>query len=202
MPMRSLNDNIKPKGDFPAFYPWILFILTNLVFFVKVRWSLVHIKTTSRSIDLRVMKPRTLGYSCSLSNANATNSNNDFADYAGIGRCTPAPSATLAVNGIIHAEEITVGLHGPDYVFEPTCNLPSLTEIESYIKANKHLPEVPSAKDMEANGINLSEMNMLLLKKVEKLTLHLIGASKTISEQNEFILGQNDRINNLEIKLK
>jgi hypothetical protein len=60
--------------------------------------------------------------------------------------------------------------------------LPSLTEIENYIKANKHLPEVPSAKEMEANGINLSEMNMLLLKKVEELTLYMIKTSKQVEE--------------------
>ncbi|GCC50449.1 hypothetical protein SanaruYs_06640 [Chryseotalea sanaruensis] len=97
-----------------------------------------------------------------------------------VGIGTTNPDAKLAVKGTIHAEEVKVDLQvpGPDYVFEPTYQLPSLTKIENYIKANKHLPEVPSAKEMETNGINLSEMNMLLLKKVEELTLHLIRIEK------------------------
>jgi hypothetical protein len=97
-----------------------------------------------------------------------------------IGIGTTNPDAKLAVKGTVHAEEVKVDLNvqGPDYVFEPTYQLPSLTETEAYIKAHKHLPEVPSAKEMEANGINLSEMNMVLLKKVEELTLHVIELKK------------------------
>jgi hypothetical protein len=50
----------------------------------------------------------------------------------------------------------------------------SLTELESYLKLNKHLPEVASAKEMETHGINIGEMNMLLLKKIEELTLYIL----------------------------
>jgi hypothetical protein len=57
-----------------------------------------------------------------------------------------------------------------------------LAEIETYIKENKHLPEVPSAKEMEKNGVQLGEMNMLLLKKVEELTLYVIEQNKEIKE--------------------
>ncbi|GCC50446.1 hypothetical protein SanaruYs_06610 [Chryseotalea sanaruensis] len=101
-----------------------------------------------------------------------------------VGIGTTNPDAKLAVKGTIHAEEVKVDLQvpGPDYVFEPTYQLPSLIEIENYIKTNKHLPEVPSAKEMETNGINLSEMNMLLLKKVEELTLYMIKTSKQVEE--------------------
>jgi hypothetical protein len=97
-----------------------------------------------------------------------------------VGIGTTNPNQKLTVNGTIYGKEVKVDLNvpGPDYVFEPTYQLPSLTETEAYIKAHKHLPEVPSAKEMEANGINLSEMNMLLLKKVEELTLHVIELKK------------------------
>jgi uncharacterized protein involved in high-affinity Fe2+ transport len=94
-----------------------------------------------------------------------------------VGIGTTAPDAKLAVKGQIHAQEVKIDLNGavaPDYVFEPTYDLKPLSEIETYIKANKHLPEVPSAKEMEANGVQLGEMNMLLLKKVEELTLYVI----------------------------
>jgi hypothetical protein len=111
--------------------------------------------------------------------------NNAIVAYNGnVGIGTSTPDSKLTVKGHIHAEEVRVDLNvpGPDYVFEENYNLPSLTEVESYIKANKHLPEIPSAKEMEEKGINLSEMNMLLLKKVEELTLYILQQEKRITE--------------------
>jgi hypothetical protein len=101
-----------------------------------------------------------------------------------VGIGTNAPDAKLAVNGNIHATEVRVSVNvpGPDYVFEKDYTLPSLESIKTYVDQNKHLPEVPSAKEMEANGINLSEMNMLLLKKIEELTLYVIDQRKEMDE--------------------
>ena len=98
----------------------------------------------------------------------------NVAGNVGIG--TTNPDSKLTVKGDIHAEEVRVDLSvpGPDYVFEEDYDLPSLESIQQYVKENKHLPEVPSASEMEENGIDLGVMNMLLLKKVEELTLHLI----------------------------
>ncbi|MCZ8216407.1 MAG: tail fiber protein [Cyclobacteriaceae bacterium] len=110
---------------------------------------------------------------------------NSYLIGGNVGIGTTNPTEKLTVNGTVYSKEVKVDVSagtGPDYVFEPTYQLPSLTEIENYIKANNHLPEVPSAKEMETNGINLSEMNMLLLKKVEELTLHLIEQKKEINE--------------------
>jgi hypothetical protein len=84
---------------------------------------------------------------------------------------------------------------GPDYVFEKDYDLLSLSELETYITQNKHLPEVPSAKEMEAEGLNLKEMNLLLLKKVEELTLHLIEMKKTSEIQA-------NEIESLKLKIK
>ena len=99
----------------------------------------------------------------------------------GIGTSTPG-SFKLAVEGKIYGKEVQVALTnpGPDYVFEKDYALPTLESVKTYIDQNKRLPEVPSAKEMEANGINLSEMNMLLLKKVEELTLYVIDQQKEI----------------------
>jgi hypothetical protein len=89
----------------------------------------------------------------------------------------------LAIAGKAIAEEIVVKLQAswPDYVFEKNYNLRPLAEVETYINQNKHLPEVPAAKEMEANGVNVGEMNMLLLKKVEELTLYVIELEKKIN---------------------
>jgi hypothetical protein len=104
-----------------------------------------------------------------------------------IGIGTLSPDQMLTVKGIIHAQEVRVDLSvpGPDYVFEKDYKLPTLEEIKSCIDQNKHLPEVPSAAEMEKNGIQLGEMNMLLLKKVEELTLYLIEQNKFIAQLKE-----------------
>ena len=93
--------------------------------------------------------------------------------------------AKLTVNGTVHSKEVKVDLNvpAPDYVFEKDYHLMSLEETKAYIDVNKHLPEVPSAKEMEKNGVQLGEMNLLLLKKVEELTLHLIDQQNKINEQ-------------------
>jgi hypothetical protein len=114
-----------------------------------------------------------------------------------VGIGTTAPDAKLTVKGTIHTNEVKVDLNvpGPDYVFEKGYDLMSLEETKAYIDANKHLPEVPSAKEMEKNGVQLGEMNLLLLKKVEELTLHIL-------RQNEILQRQNDRLEKLERKSK
>lgn len=100
----------------------------------------------------------------------------------GIG--TKSPDAKLTVNGNIHASEVKVdtSIPVPDYVFGNDYKLKTLQEVESYIKENSHLPEIPSAKEIEKNGLFLAEMNMNLLKKVEEVTLYLIQQNKEIEE--------------------
>jgi hypothetical protein len=100
-----------------------------------------------------------------------------------IGTSTPAAGYKLSVNGKAIAEEVKVQDSGvwPDYVFAEDYNLMPLTEVENHIKVNGHLPNIPSAAQIaEDEGVNLGEMNRLLLEKVEELTLHLIEADKRI----------------------
>jgi hypothetical protein len=97
-----------------------------------------------------------------------------------VGIGTTTPDAKLAVNGDIHATEVRVTLTvpAPDYVFASDYKLKTLKEVEDYINKNSHLPEIPSAKELEKNGLLLAEMNMSLLKKVEELTLYAIEQEK------------------------
>lgn len=119
----------------------------------------------------------------------------------GIGTAAPG-SFKLAVEGKIGAREINV-LTGPwpDYVFEQNYSLPTLAELEAYIKVNKHLPEVPSASVVEENGVNLGEMNMLLLKKVEELTLYVIEQNKVILNQSNDLKQQQTQMEILRAQL-
>jgi hypothetical protein len=92
-----------------------------------------------------------------------------------------AVAGTLGVKGKITAEEIQVIVPAwSDYVFKSDYNLRSLKDVEGFIKQNGHLPEIPSEKEVTENGVQLGEMNALLLKKIEELTLYVIEQNKTI----------------------
>lgn len=101
-----------------------------------------------------------------------------------VGIGTTTPDAKLTVKGNIHAEEVKVDLSvpGPDYVFKEGYELKSLEEVQNYIKKNGHLPNIPSAQEMEENGVRLGEMNMKLLEKIEELTLYVIDLKKEIEQ--------------------
>jgi hypothetical protein len=113
------------------------------------------------------------------------NGNAIFKDIVAIGTpfTTNPNNYKLAVNGKIGAKEVQVentSSTWADYVFEPDYKLLSLQEVESFVKANKHLPEIPSAEEVKINGHKLGEMDVLLLKKVEELTLYMIAMKKEI----------------------
>ena len=99
----------------------------------------------------------------------------------GIG--TTTPHYKLDVNGTIHATEILVSIPtGADFVFDKNYSLPTLKDVEAYIKDQKHLPDIQSADEMEQNGVNLNELTIQLLQKVEELTLYIIEQDKRIEE--------------------
>ena len=87
-------------------------------------------------------------------------------------------SNSINVNSL-NAKDIQMDMHGAaDYVFDENYNLKSLSEVESYVNEHKHLPGMPSAAEMDANGVSVSKMSNLLLEKVEELTLHMIELKK------------------------
>jgi hypothetical protein len=89
----------------------------------------------------------------------------------------------LAVNGAILTEEVTVKVseNWPDYVFKENYQLLSLHKLDSYIKHHGHLPEIPNESEIYSNGLKVGEMERLLLKKVEELTLYIIQQETRIS---------------------
>ena len=104
----------------------------------------------------------------------------------GIGQTNPQNK--LDVNGTIHSKAVTIDLNGwSDYVFRNDYQLRPLSEVKNYIDQNQHLPEVPSAQEMIKKGLDVSEMNKLLMKKVEELTLYLIEQNKRIDSQQQQI---------------
>ncbi|MCR9250214.1 MAG: hypothetical protein NXI20_07300 [bacterium] len=98
---------------------------------------------------------------------------------------TTIPSGyKMAIAGKAIMEEVKVQIKSawPDYVFTPSYNLQSLSEVESFINENGHLPNIPSASEVEENnGIELGAMNARLLEKIEELTLHLINKDKQVT---------------------
>jgi hypothetical protein len=122
--------------------------------------------------------------------------------HVGIGTMTP--DQKLSVKGKIHAEEVIIDLSvpGPDYVFEKDYELLSLDDLKSYMDEHKHLPEVPSAKEMEKDGVKVGEMEMILLKKIEEITLHLINQNNEVKRLNALVLDQAKMIQSLKQEMK
>jgi hypothetical protein len=123
----------------------------------------------------------------------------NFFRTVGIGTTKTGPYQ-LAVEGTIGARRVKVDQETwADFVFEPEYKLPSLTELETYIKTNKHLPDVPSAAEVAKEKLDLGEMNKILLQKIEELTLHLIEQDKRNREQDERIKLMAEKIEKLKL---
>lgn len=91
------------------------------------------------------------------------------------------PKDKLEVNGQIHARSVKIDVKNwADFVFKEGYDLPRLSEIESYITREGHLPNIPSTEEVVQNGVELGEMQKRLLQKVEELTLYLIAQDKEI----------------------
>ena len=97
--------------------------------------------------------------------------------------CKDELNVTAINTSSIKTDDINVNMSNvADYVFDENYNLKSLSEVESYVNEHKHLPGIPSAAEIEQNGVSLSKMSNMLLEKVEELTLHLIRLEKENAE--------------------
>mgnify|MGYP003860496621 CR=1 FL=1 len=116
-----------------------------------------------------------------------------------VGIGTGTPDAKLTVAGNINACEVKVEVNaGADFIFGESYQPITLKELESYIYQHKHLPDIAPASEMEANGIQLAEMNIKLLQKIEELTLY------TIDQENrlEKLEGENQVLKQKNIKME
>ncbi|MES2372832.1 MAG: hypothetical protein V4557_09650 [Bacteroidota bacterium] len=127
------------------------------------------------------------GTSNFLDNVNGTSA--FFNGAIGIGTTAPGPYK-LAVEGVLGARKVKVTQANPwaDYVFDEGYQLRSLADIEGYIKANKRLPEIPSATEINKDGLDLGEMQTLQMKKIEELTLYLIELSKKNARLEQLVI--------------
>lgn len=127
--------------------------------------------------------PSTAGTNYSINNAQLTNYMRMTLINGNLGIGITNPQNKLDVNGRIHSKSVLIDLNGwSDYVFKKDYRLLPLSEVKTYIDKNQHLPETPSEREMIKNGLDVSEMNKLLMKKVEELTLYLIEKDKQINE--------------------
>ncbi len=135
------------------------------------------------------------------------NNNNDGSSYIGINDATHGTwikflnNAIAKFDGKIYAREIEVKANvWADYVFKKDYKLRTLEEVENHIAEKGHLPNIPSAAEVEKNGINLGEMDAKLLEKIEELTLYSIKQNKQIKqlqEENKVLKSQSEEIKEL-----
>lgn len=178
---------------------------TNITVYIKVTSinitsSFTALNTTGNDLTVSKFLPMTSDwdlYVGDLFTSNGASLAIKAIQNGNVGIGTAIPDEKLTVKGKIHTQEVRVDMAGPlvpDYVFENDYKLKSLQEVEDFIKENKHLPEIPSAQEIEKNGLMLAEMNMHLLKKIEELTLYCIDQNKKIENQAKEIESLKDLV--------
>lgn len=134
----------------------------------------------------------------------AGTANFQITDYAG------HTTQTIVEGGVITADTVDAAevkthkwkVRPADYVFEKGYAVKSLDEVERYVKKNKHLPEIPSAKEMERDGMAMGEMHLRLLKTMEEMTLNLIELNKEVKAQKQQVAKQQAKNAALEAEIK
>jgi hypothetical protein len=181
----------------------------------------LHVKTTNQSGEIRIGGSNDAGNGRLYIQANLLDNNSYIDVYDGtykklsieasplilnyfstgnVGIGTSNPTEKLSVKGKIRAQEVKVEINNwPDFVFAKDYVLPTLQETEKHIKEKGHLPGIPSAAEVEKNGIELGDMNKKLLQKIEELTLYLIEMKKENKTQT---LKLQSEIEILKLKIK
>jgi hypothetical protein len=109
-----------------------------------------------------------------------------ISDNGNVGIGTANPQSELAVKGTITSKKVKVTQDGwADYVFDSSYQLAPLHQVEKYIQRNKHLPDVPSAAEVKKDGVDLGDNQVVLLKKIEELTLYIIEQNKKLESLSQ-----------------
>jgi len=143
-------------------------------------WGIEYVDSENEGYGLNFFKP------WSTCNTNPGNYKLFLADNGNIGIGTNNPLAKLTVDGNICAKEVRVSLSGspcwPDYVFAQDYHLMKISDLKQYIQTNSHLPGIPSAAEVEENGVELGAATELLLQKIEEMTLYIIQLEERIQQ--------------------
>jgi hypothetical protein len=143
----------------------------------------------------------TLSFGTRSNNVNFLKTLNLVNGNVGIG--IAIPQNKLDVNGRIHAQSVFIDMLGwSDYVFKKDYQLRPLSEVKDYIDQNQHLPEIPSEQEIINKGLDVSEMNKLLMKKVEELTLYLIEKDKELKQEKTKNESQQTQINKMNQRME
>lgn len=143
-----------------------------------------------------------------IDNTNSITSPLIFGDFnnnqLAIGTGTFATGHALSVNGKVACEEVRVQLQAewPDYVFKDSYELRTLDEVQSFISKNGYLPGVPSANKIATNGLQLGEMNRVLMEKIEELMLYTLQQQKEMDALKLKASEQQREIENLKKAIK
>ena len=157
-----------------------------------------NLASTADAVTINVLTAPAYMKNWTLTGNNLINSNTGTV-FIGPPPATPATiaDAKLLVYGNMYAQKLTVKASWADYVFNSGYNLRPLSEVENYISKYKHLPDVPSAKQIEEKGVSVGDNQAILLKKIEELTLYLIEQDKKITRLEEQVKNKNKKNRNL-----
>ena len=152
----------------------------------------LNVPSTAATVQITVQQQPAYMKNWNLAGSNLSNTNTGTV-FIGSPPATAVSDAKLLVNGNIYALKLTVKASWADYVFNNGYNLRPLSEVEKYISKHKHLPDVPSAKQIEEKGVSVGDSQAILLKKIEELTLYLIEQNKKINRLQEQIKNQDKK---------
>lgn len=147
-------------------------------------WGIEYLDESNTGPGLNFWKVRGFNYALFLH------------DNGNVGIGTNKPLYKLDVMGSVRCQELVInmnGASGADFVFAPGYNLAPLSEVEEFVRQNRHLPNIPAEKEMQQNGLSVQEFQIQLLRKVEELTLYVIEQGKDIKSlemENELLKQQ------------
>jgi hypothetical protein len=119
-----------------------------------------------------------------------------------VGIGTADPKTRLAVNGEVLAKKVRVTPNNwSDFVFDSSYHLPSLQYVAHFIAQHKHFPDIPSAKEVSDNDLELGQNQAKLLQKIEEMTLYLIAQEKALREREQRINERQQLLNERERRL-